>query len=189
MRAIKLLLVFFVVLNTTAQTFSESLADPVVAIEKGFISGLLGAELGLRKDQRQLLKDLRKLEDEYADKRTPLSNTATAGIIAAIEFNFSNLRERIRNVEHNINVVKFASLGLYGLRRYKAQLQKEKEYLNKLEKENETLRSGLLFSGSAGDNYTVYLKLLLKQIPIKNNVMVIEKEIKARMTITRILAK
>ena len=192
MKPISLLyIILFWTLSAKAQviTYSESLADAVVATEKGAIKVLLVEEEDLRKDQRDLLKDLKKLEDEYADKRTPLANNTTALVIGAIEFYFSDIRSRIDQIEHHINSVKFFSLGLYQLQGIKEQLQREKKYLNKLEAQLGTLRSGLVFSGSAGDNYTVYLKLLIRLTPIKNNVLAIEKEIKVRKKISELLEK
>ncbi len=176
-----------------AQTFtlSESLADAYVAAQKATINGQLLSLSGLTLEQKNYLIDLKHQEDRYADKRTPISNLnpSVSLITGAIEYTLNDTSAKISNVEHNLNVFKFASLGMYGLGLQRSALQREKKYLTKLQEENETLRQGLLFSGSAGDNYTVRLKLLIKLVEIKNRVMVIDKEVKARMKITRFLAR
>ncbi len=175
-----------------AQTHSESIADVVVAGQKNTaIAGLLGAELALRNAQAGLIKALEETEEDYNSKRSVAAGLfANTLVIGAVQTQLAFLTTKIRNVKSNINTLKIASFGVgQGLSRYMNEVETEEKYVQKLHVENGLLIAGLGISGGTGHVYTAYLKLLIRLIPIKNKILQIDKDIKAKMTFTRILAK
>ncbi|OEK07361.1 hypothetical protein A8C32_18160 [Flavivirga aquatica] len=192
MKAINFIIMLFCTINLSAQTMSWSIADVVVGGEKTVITAALGTELSLRKAQGKLIKELEEAEENYNSKREIKANFKSSFIIiAAVQTQIINLNKKIENINSNISVLKIASFGVgHGLSRYKAALDTEQKYLQKINEENLLVGgTGFFVSGGTGHLYTAYLKLLLRIIPIKNEILKIEKEIKAKMTVTKIFQK
>ncbi|GAA0716334.1 hypothetical protein GCM10009430_11940 [Aquimarina litoralis] len=175
-----------------AQTHSESIADAFVAGQKATINAMLGYELSQRNLQTALLKGLEETEESYNSKRTFSASNIGANslIIYAAQKEIQFLEQKIRDIRANIRILKVTSfLFGSGLSRYENELKKEENYLMKIKNENSIIASGVFISGGTGHVYTSYLKLLTRISPIKNNILRINKEIKAKMTVTRILAR
>ncbi|MGY3791654.1 hypothetical protein [uncultured Aquimarina sp.] len=175
-----------------AQTHSESIADAFVAGQKATINAMLGYELSQRNLQTALLKGLEETEESYNSKRTFSASNIGANslIIYAAQKEIQFLEQKIRDIRANIRILKVTSfLFGSGLSRYENELKKEENYLMKIKNENGIIASGVFISGGTGHVYTSYLKLLIRISPIKNNILKINKEIKARMTVTRIFAR
>lgn len=192
MKPIKLFLALICSIGLTAQTHSESIADVMVAGQKiPTITGLLGGEIALRATQGGLIKGLEESEEEYDQKRSFLSNAQNnALVIGAVQAQMFPLEKKIENIRSNIRVLKIASFGVgHGLSRYEAALETEEKYLQKIKEENTILASGVLISGGTGHVFTSFLKLLIRIMPIRNNILNIEKDINAKMTVTKIFAK
>ncbi|WP_405208498.1 hypothetical protein [Aquimarina sp. LLG6339-5] len=192
MKAIKLVILLLSSSWMFGQTHSESIADVVVAGQKTTINGMLGYELSQRNFQTLLLKGLEETEEDYNSKRTFSASNIVANslIIFAAQKEIRFLEQKIQDIQSNINILKVASFGIgHGLSRYESELKKEENYLKKITDEDGILYGGLLVSGGTGHVYTSYLKLLIRISPIKNNILRINKEIKAKMTVTRILAR
>lgn len=178
-------------LCTTVMGQSASIADAVVGTSKTTIAGLLGAELSLRKKQGELIKDLEDTEEDYDSKRNVLANFKTSTlVVGAVQAQFVFLSSKISDIRTNISTLKIASFGIgHGLTRYQKALETEEGYLAKLQEENLLLGGGVLISGGTGHVYTAYLKLLIRIVTVKNKILQIDKEIKAKMKVTRIFAK
>ena len=175
-----------------AQTHSESIADPVVATHKTAISTALGVELSLRKKQGDLIKDLEDTEEDYDSKRNVFGNFKTNTIVvAAVQAKLVFLNQKVANIESTINTLKVASFGFgQGLSRYQDQLEIEKRYLQKLQEESVLIGGGgMLVSGGTGHVYTAYLKLLIRLIRVKNNILKIDKEIAAKNKVVTTLKR
>jgi len=178
---------------STVMAQKITVADKNVAFTKNTtIAGSLGAELFLRKKQGDLIKELEDIEEDYDAKRNVFGNLKTNTIvIAAVETKLFFINQKIAELESKIERLKVASFGFgHGLSRYQDQLAIEKKYLQKLQEENILIGGGgMVFSGGTGHVYTAYLKLLIRLIKIKNNILIIDRDMAARNKIISTLEK
>lgn len=192
MKNIKILFIicFISYSSSWSQTHSESIADVTVAGQKTTIAGLLGVELYLRKEQLKMMKELKKEEESYSKKRQPLSNASSTLVYGATLTIIETLNKKIPKIKTNIRIRKFATFGIrHGLKQHEADLEKEERYLEKLKEERNVLYSGLALSGGSGHNYTAFLKLLKRLMRVRGEVHRIDKEVRALMGASWLLAK
>ncbi len=177
-------------MSIQSQTHSSSIADVVVAAEKGVIAGLLGWELDNKKDQLRQIRNLKTKETTYAKNRRVTGNLKTSPVYGAVYIMSNSLSTKIENVKSNIKTRKYATFGImHGLKRHEADLEQQEEYYKKLKSELEVVSSGLLLSGGTGYNYTAFLKLLIRMMRVREKVHQIDKDVLSLMGVSRILAK
>lgn len=187
MKHFSFLILLFCCHSMTAQLVVHNIFDPKVATQKGIINGALFAENALVLNQRNELEKLRRYEKDYNSKRSISANIfSNTLVVSTVELQINTIESTILNIKRNINGATFG-LGTYGLSRYKDALEIEEKYFNRIKGENNTLRLGALASGGVGHVYTSYLKLLLRLIKVKNNLLKIDKEVKARTKLTRMI--
>jgi hypothetical protein len=190
MRRINLILFFGMcwVLSSNGQT--QSLADPVVASMKATVQGLLYREYSLKIRQRQLLTDLRREEADYASRTGAIGNISNSIIYAALYQMMGKMDAKIAAVEHNISIVRITRLGFrHGLKGFETSLANEKGYFQKLKQEYSLMNQCLLISGGSGYNFIAFLKLLLRTMQIRHNVLLLDKQVKSLMNLNLFLAK
>lgn len=170
---------------------SQSLADGVVAGQKGVISGLLGTELGLKGTQAGQLILLEELEERYNSKRgIKASVISGAAIFATLQVMISTLGNRISDVEYNIFLRKVATFGIrHGLAQIEDRLKREKQYFNRVQEQYGVVMLSVAASGGPGYTYTALLKLLLRVMKIRNEVLKINKEVKSLMGASWLLSR
>ncbi len=162
--------------------------DKQVSLKKGTINIGLITEMGLKFSQAHLLIDLAEEENEYNRKRRSITSLKLIGFKVAIQKIMGSLNDKIAAIEHNIAIQKVVSLR-HGLSRHEAALKKEKKYFMKIQKENDFLNTGAVLSGGVGYNYTAFLKLLIRMMDIKSNILIIDKDVKGLMRASRIFAR
>jgi hypothetical protein len=150
------------------------------------IFGLLKAQKNLLEEQKQLMNQIKKAEGTYQDKIGPMANISNSLLYIGLETSFSNLGDKISNIEYNINMRKLFPFGISSL---ESELKRQKDYFLQLKKEYQIVLNYSLISGGAGYNYTAFLKLLIRLTKIQSNIYEIDKGVKNRMGISKILAK
>lgn len=165
-----------------------TITDAFVAGQKGVIVGSLTAEFGLKISRARLLIRLRDQENLYNRKKRSITSPKLIFFKGVIQRIMNLINEKIAAIEYNIGLQQLVSLR-HGLSRHKAALKKEKKYFIKLQEENNFLNTGTVLSGGAGYNYTAFLKLLIRMMDIKSNILIIDKDVKALMSASRILAR
>lgn len=169
-----------------------SIADDDVAGKKIAIAGSSLIEQSLRTDQKRLIEDLEDQEEKYDGKRGTFANiSANAFVFGMLQYMINEVRQKIPDIEYNIRVRKRATFGIrHGLTRFESDLKREKAYFEKLEYES-TLIGGwsLIGVGGAGHLQTASITLLSRIMKVKNNVFEIDKNVKALMGASWLLAR
>ena len=169
---------------------SWSIIDPVVAAEKVVITGELAAEIVLKNQQSGLLTELTRLEKQYEKKRNAVANFRSTEVMAVSQSTVLFTVNKISAVKTKINNVRINPLHLrHGLRRYEKILETEERYLNRIRDEITILSGGILLSGSAGYNYTAFIKVLIRTLEIRANVLKIENDIDNLQTLNNVFIK
>lgn len=170
----------------------RSIADKVVAGQKVTITGSSAIEQAFITDQKRLIQDLEDQEEKYDSKRGTYANiSANAFVFGMLQYMISQVDQKIPKIEYNIRVRKLATFGiLHGLSRFESDLKRQKAYLEKLKHEN-TLIGGwsLLGVGGAGHLQTASITLLSRVMKVKNKVFEIDKNVKALMGASKLLAQ
>ena len=170
----------------------RSITDRVVAGQKATITASLAAEQILITDQKRLVRDLEDQEEKYDGKRGTYANiSANAFVFGMLQYMISQVDQKIPKIEYNIRVRKLATFGIrHGLSRFESDLKRQKAYLEKLKHEN-TLIGGwsLLGVGGAGHLQTASITLLSRVMKVKNKVFEIDKNVKALMGASKLLAR
>ncbi|MEE1964583.1 hypothetical protein V1387_17985 [Allomuricauda taeanensis] len=144
----------------------------------------------MKRRQLKLIDDLRKEEARYAQKTGAIGNISNSMLYLALLNMINGMDTKIAAVEHNISIVKITRLGFrHGLKGFESELENEKRYFRKLKQEYNLLNNSLLLSGGSGYNFTAFLKLLLQTMEIKENVLQINKNVRALMNINILFAK
>lgn len=167
-----------------------TLADEEVALQKATLVGLMVREHQLLMDQNQLLAKLRFEEREYLKKTNAMANASSAPLVLALEQQMYGIRELIADVEHNIKLLRMASLGLHlGWSEYQKELKNRKIYFEKLEQERLMVVEIAAFSGGVGHNYTALLKLAIRMVRLRSEILVIDRDVKGLMKFTKLFSK
>ncbi len=162
--------------------------DKVVARQKQTTAVELGVETLIKTRQRGLYREMGTLEDELSDKRNALANIRQSPLVAAtiaiIEFTDS----KIRTVLLNGNLIGETPKKLrHGLRRYMGDLRKAADEIDAIRSDYDTLIASTLVSGGAGQNYKTFLKVLLRAMEVRSEVLKLETNIKNLGSINKIL--
>lgn len=172
------------------QTHSETIADLEVARQKVQLATLMGTEIGLLRQQRELMRSIKIEEDRYQDKIGPRANISNGPVFLAVQGMMLSMSKKIRDIEHNIRLRKYASLGLFhGLYRQESELKRQKGYFQQLQRENRIVTIHALGSGGGGHNYTAYLKLLLRVMKLRTKLLDIDRDVKTHLKVLRFLSK
>ncbi len=172
-----------------AQSQSWDFFDEVVAGQKIAITGALVAEIILRDQQKGLFNRLGTLEKEYEKKRNAqVSALGSAKINAATSTALVITKLKIDELIKRVNILNKVYLR-HGLQRYESELYLEKKYLERIQKDHIYQEGSIALSGGAGYNYTAFLKLLIRVIEIRANVMDIENKLDNLATLNRVLIK
>ncbi|WP_271781972.1 hypothetical protein [Aquimarina algiphila] len=187
MKKIQVLLV--ILMFYSAHSIGQAtISDVFVAGQKATIVASLTAEFGLKISRARLLTRLKDQEDLYNRKRRSITSPKLLFFKGVIQGVMSLINKKINSIEHNIAIQKVVSLR-HGLSRHEVALKKEKKYFMKLQKENNFLNTGAVLSGGVGYNYTAFLKLLIRMMDIKSNILIIDKDVKGLMHASRIFAR
>lgn len=184
MRSISILIILClcVCLKLRSQGYVEILIDPVVAGQKTTITGLLNTELALKRKQRDLLKELEDLEEEYKKKRGIKSAiTSSAAVFAALQSTMIAVGKRIESIESNIDYIRKLTFYIpHGLGRLESALEREKGYYERLKSEQQYVSVLAPASGGGGYAYTVFQRLIIRAMKIQDNLIEIDKDVKSR---------
>ncbi len=172
------------------QTVTWSIADLVVVSEKIAINAeLIGEEL-LKNKQVELLKELGKIEKEYEDKKVTYKNFESVKEVFAAITIITYTTNGIKNIESKIKILRTNPLNLlHGLHEITEKLEIEKRYLGQIHEDYYLYASGILLSGGVGYNYTAFIKLLIRVLKIRSNVLSLEKDIENLLTLNKLLIK
>lgn len=167
-----------------------AVVDPVVFVQKKQITGILASGLGLKATELGQLTALVGQMNLYDSKRGGVKSAAISGvaIFGTLQTMISTLGLKIADIEYNIGLRKLTSFG-YGLARFESQLKREKQYFEWLKEQYTIVMGATLASGGAGYTYTALLKLLIHVMEIRSKITRIDKEVKAGMKVSRLLAR
>jgi hypothetical protein len=172
--------------TNNAQSHTEFIADKKVAEKKIIIYGLLEAEERLLDRQKRLVRDIKNAENNYQRKIGPLANVSNTLVYAGIQASFTDLENKISDIDYNIQLRKIIPFGMISL---ESEFDRQRAYFIKLKGEYHLVRTYSLLSGGAGYNYTALLKILIRLVKIRSNIYEIDKKVRNRMGISEIWAK
>ncbi|UOB16669.1 hypothetical protein [Abyssalbus ytuae] len=191
MKTIKLTPVIVIGLFITSlQAQTWSINHVGAEVEKGIALGYMGTEIGLIADQIISLEALKALEKDYNDRRKLNSNFKSlpmmVATLGAIEFS----EKQVNELEKKIKTMKGKRLYFkYGLKKLESNLSLEKKYLKEIRSEYAFLLTAIPLSGGPGYNYTAFLKVLIRTLQIRRNVLSIEYKVNNLITNNKIFKR
>lgn len=189
MKSIKILIIvigLFISSISEAQTWS--IADPVVGTLKGTMNTNLATDNGLTIDQNIAVGLLKAQEDDYNERR--------GFDIYAIPIKTFTIQE----VEKTLNIAKDVNLDIeniqtsnlffrHGIRKLDSDLQKETSYLKEIEEDYIMLTANEVLGGGSGYSYTAVLKVLLRTLKVRRNILDIQMKVNNLNTANKIFEK
>ncbi|MBL3658407.1 hypothetical protein [Fulvivirga sediminis] len=181
-----LLLAFFIA-SSQAQTWSVTDIDG--AIQKGVSNGQLTDELVIIGKQNSLLKLLHEQEKDFNDRRTVKANFKSTPMMLATINVIEVSEKQIDETERKIKKLKAATITRLRLQKLESQLKMEERYLKEVRSEYKFLIPAMLLSGGPGYNYTTFLKVLIRTLKIRRNILSIEYEVNNLITVNKTFKK
>lgn len=185
-KIISLLLLFFCFTHAKAQLWTV-INTPGTVI-RGDINDALANERVLIAEQRRALRKLKRVEKDYDNRRQASANFASSVMMTAISTSVVSTNDLIQKLEEKIDGMKRKSLLFkYGLKRYEPNLDTEKRYLEEIRSEYNTLIAAILWSGGPGYNYASFLKIYIRTLEIRRNVLSIDYQVNNLITVNETL--
>ncbi len=151
------------------------------AIERGFIFGELVKEPIRLNKKIDLIKKLKAVEEDYNDRRTVSANFTSTPMMAATTMTMKSTGEISQKLEEKIENIKTERFQ-YGLKRLELNLANEKRYLDEIQQEYKLLMLGYINSGGPGYNYAAFLKVYIRILEIRRNVLALDNLINNLVT-------
>ncbi|WP_046287516.1 hypothetical protein [Zobellia galactanivorans] len=168
-------------ISSQAQTWS--ITHNVAAGEKIAANVLLGEEISLINEQKHLVDELRVVEQDYDSRRKLNSNfkslpmmIATIGAIEFSEKQINEIEEKIKDLKGKRLYTKLR------LKEHEVNLTDEKRYLQEIKSEYTFLLTAISLSGGPGYNYSAFLKVLIRTLKIRRNILLIEYKVNNLIT-------
>jgi len=167
-----------------------SITDLEVETELMSTVASVGGEAYFVNKQKESFRKLDDLEREYNNKRQGFTDFKTNGLGVAIVASLQLTKGMIDDLQKEIDDIRAGTFFFkYGIDDIEYRLANESKYLGEIREDYDYMFATAIVGGGAGYTYQIFMKILIRNMDVRRNLMLIERELENLNTNNEIFIK